>query len=87
MAVAVGIDVSKEFHWAEIKIAESGTVLLSRRFDNTPGAIGELIEQIAAAQASHGPATVGIDVLGGSPRSVDTGCYAASSTLSMVCYS
>ncbi len=65
MAVAVGIDVSKEFHWAEIKIAESGKVLLSRRFDNTPGAIGELIEQIAAAQASHGPATVGIDVLGG----------------------
>ncbi|MEV4525798.1 IS110 family transposase [Streptosporangium sp. NPDC049304] len=65
MAVAVGIDVSKEFHWAEIKVAESGKVLLSRRFDNTPGAIGELIEQIGAAQASHGPATVGIDVLGG----------------------
>lgn len=65
MAVAVGIDVSKEFHWAEIKVAETGKVLLSRRFDNAPGAIGELIEHITVAQAEHGPATVGIDVLGG----------------------
>ncbi|MFI6513556.1 PolC-type DNA polymerase III [Streptosporangium sp. NPDC050855] len=29
----------------------------------------------------------GLDALGGSPRSVDTGCYAASSTPSMVCCS
>lgn len=65
MAVAVGIDVAKDFHWAVITVAESGKVLLSRRVDNTPSDIGALVGQIAEAQAAHGPATVGIDVLGG----------------------
>lgn len=65
MAVAVGIDVAKEFHWAEIKVAETGEVLASRRVDNTPPVIEGLIDDIAGAVEVHGPATVGIDVLGG----------------------
>ncbi|MFE0156909.1 IS110 family transposase, partial [Nonomuraea sp. NPDC059007] len=65
MAVAVGIDVAKEFHWAEIKVAGTGQVLVSRRVDNTPAGIAALIEQIEAAQAEHGGARVGIDLLGG----------------------
>lgn len=65
MPVAVGIDVAKEFHWVEIKVAESGDVLSSHRVENAPGAIAELIEQITSAQAEHGAALVGIDVLGG----------------------
>jgi transposase len=65
MAVAVGIDVAKEFHWAEIKVADTGKVLVSRRVDNTPVAIQTLIEDITAAQDEHGTATVALDVLGG----------------------
>lgn len=65
MAVAVGIDVAKQAHWAEVKIAETGLILTSVGVDNTPSAIAELIDQIHAAQAEHGPATVGIDLLGG----------------------
>lgn len=30
MAIAVGIDVAKQTHWAEIKLSEDGTVLVSR---------------------------------------------------------
>jgi transposase len=65
MAVAVGIDVAKEVHWAQIKVAGTGRVLASHRVENTPADIGELIGQIRAAEAGHGPATVGIDILGG----------------------
>lgn len=65
MTVVVGVDVAKEVHWAEIKVAETGTVLVSRQVDNTPGAICALIGQIAEAAAEHGPARVGIDMLGG----------------------
>jgi transposase len=61
----VGVDVAKETHWAEIKIAESGEVLVSRAVDNAPGAIAELIEQIHQAESEHGPARVGLDLLGG----------------------
>jgi transposase len=65
MPVVVGIDVAKEIHWAEIKVAETGKVLASHRVENTPADIGELIGQIRAAGAEFGPATVGIDILGG----------------------
>jgi len=65
MAVVVGIDVAKEFHWAEVKVAETAEVLLSRRVENSPPAIQELIDDIAGAVENHGSATVGIDVLGG----------------------
>jgi transposase len=65
MAVAVGVDVAKEFHWAALVHAETGEVLASRRVDNDPPAIQDLIDEIRAAEAEHGPATVAIDLLGG----------------------
>jgi transposase len=63
--VAVGIDVAKETHWAAIKDAGTGRVLASHAVGNTPLAIADLIAEIRAAEAGHGPATVGIDILGG----------------------
>jgi transposase len=65
MAVAVGVDVAKEFHWAALVHAETGKLLASYRVDNDPPAIQTLIDDIRAAEAEHGPATVAIDVLGG----------------------
>ena len=65
MAVAVGVDVAKEFHWATMVHAETGTVLASRRVDNDPPAIQELIDGIRAAETEYGSATVAIDLLGG----------------------
>jgi transposase len=63
--LAVGIDVAKETHWAVIKVAETGKVLASHGVDNAPQAIADLIGEIHAAETGHGPATVGIDILGG----------------------
>jgi Transposase len=65
MSVAVGVDVAKEVHWAEIKVAETGKVLASHAVGNTPQAIAALITEIGAAQADHGAAVTGIDILGG----------------------
>jgi len=65
MAVAVGVDVAKEFHWAVLVHAETGRVLASRKVDNDPTAIQALIDEIRAAEAEHGPATAAVDVLGG----------------------
>jgi transposase len=65
MAVAVGLDVAKELHWAAIVQVETGKLLVSRKVANEPAAIQELIEQIRAVEVEHGPATVAIDVLGG----------------------
>jgi transposase len=65
VTVAVGIDVAKETHWAAIKAGETGRVLASHAVDNTPQAIAELIAEIRDAEAGHGPAMVGIDILGG----------------------
>ncbi|SCK11868.1 Transposase [Streptomyces sp. WMMB 714] len=65
MSVAVGVDVAKEIHWAEIKTAESGKVLVSCRVDNHPEAIDALMAQIRDAESEHGSAVVGIDILGG----------------------
>lgn len=65
MAVAVGIDVAKEFHWAALVQSETGQVLASRKVLNDPGAIQALIDDIRAAHAEYGQVTVGIDVLGG----------------------
>lgn len=65
MPLAVGIDVAKELHWACILDTDSGRELQSRRFANTPEAIDELITEIGRLALEHGPATVGIDVLGG----------------------
>jgi transposase len=65
MAVAVGVDVAKEFHWAALVHAETGKLLLSRRVDNDPPAIQALIDEVRTVEAEHGPATVAIDILGG----------------------
>lgn len=65
MPVAVGIDIAKEFHWACVIDAASGEVLLSRRVDNDPGALGALVAELEALGAEHGPARVGLDVVGG----------------------
>jgi len=65
MAVAVGLDVAKEFHWAALVHAETGKILESRRVDNDLPAIQAFIDDVRAAEADHGPAMVAIDVLGG----------------------
>jgi transposase len=64
MQISVGIDLAKEFHWAAALDERSGEVV-SRRVDNDPPAIQSLIDELARLQAEHGPATVGIDVVGG----------------------
>lgn len=65
MALVVGIDVAKEAHWATIVVAQSGREVSARRVYNTPGQIGEFLTELSIAVDEHGPATVGIDVLGG----------------------
>jgi transposase len=64
MAIAVGVDVAKEFHWATAIDERSGE-LLSRRVDNEPAAIQQLIEELERLRAEHGAVTIGIDVVGG----------------------
>jgi transposase len=65
MFLAVGVDVAKEVHWAVIKVAGTGQVLASHPVDNTPQAIAALISEIRGAEAGHGAAVAGIDLLGG----------------------
>lgn len=65
MAVAVGIDVAKEFHWIAIVHVETGKLLVSRKVENDPEAIQALIDDIGGAEVEHGPATVAIDLIGG----------------------
>ncbi len=65
MAVVVGIDVAKEFHWVAVVVAETGKVIDSRRVDNDPGSIDELIGRLRSVGADHGEITVAIDLMGG----------------------
>lgn len=65
MAVAVGIDVAKEFHWAAVILAGSGEVLSSRRVGNDPDSIEGLIVYLQQAEAEYGAVTVAIDLVGG----------------------
>jgi len=65
MGVAVGVDIAKEFHWAAASDTSTGEILLSRRVENEPIAIDELIGELGRLGATHGRVTVGIDVLGG----------------------
>lgn len=65
MAVVVGIDVAKEFHWASASDAHTSELLLDRRIDNQPASIDELIGELRGLQGEHGAVTVGIDVVGG----------------------
>jgi transposase len=64
MAVAVGIDVAKEFHWAAAIEHPSGEVLISRRVNNEPVSLAALVEDLQRL-GSRGPITVGVDVVGG----------------------
>jgi transposase len=64
MAVAVGIDVAKEFHWTTAVDEQSGE-LLSRRVDNDPASIQTLLDELEQLQAERGPLVIGIDVVGG----------------------
>src|SRR3712207_6089234 len=64
MPLAVGIDVAKETHWVPVIEISTGRQLVSRKLDNTPAALEELIGELADLAAEHGPATVAIDVLG-----------------------
>ena len=65
MAVAVGIDIAKDFHWAAVLAVESGEVLVSQRVDNDPDNIDRLIDTLRGIQVEHGEATAGIDLMGG----------------------
>jgi transposase len=71
-ALTVGIDVAKEFHWVVATVPHPDTgkaqTTLSRRVENTPGDLAEMLAQIADLETGHGPAVVGIDVLGGIAR-------------------
>jgi transposase len=70
--LTVGFDVAKEFHWMSVTVPDPVTgkarEVLSRRVGNSPGDITAAIEQIRGTEAEHGPAMVGIDVLGGIAR-------------------
>jgi transposase len=65
MAVAVGIDVAKEFHWVRAIDAVQSEVLIDRRVENRPGDLAVLIEQLQALGGEHGGLRVGVDVVGG----------------------
>jgi transposase len=65
MAVCVGIDVAKEFHWVRSISCERSELLLDRRVENTPADLAELVNEIERLGAEHGPVRVGVDVVGG----------------------
>lgn len=65
MRVAVGVDVAKEFHWVRAIGTERSEVLIDRRVDNQPAALGALIDELEALVGEHGALRVGIDVVGG----------------------
>jgi transposase len=64
MAVAIGIDVAKEFHWVAAVDTPSGEPMLSRRVDNEPASIEALVEELDELRAAS-QARIGIDVVGG----------------------
>ncbi len=65
MAVVVGIDIAKEFHWVCAIDATTNAVLASRRVENDPASIDALISDLEGWADAHGPVRVGIDVIGG----------------------
>src|SRR4051794_4738505 len=62
--VAVGIDVAKDFHWVQAVDRHDSEIAFRGRVDNTPPALGALVEQLDVLRA-RGPVTVGVDVVGG----------------------
>ncbi|WP_228000312.1 IS110 family transposase [Nocardia australiensis] len=81
MAVAVGIDIAKEIHWACLKVIGTGKLLSNHKVENTPADIADLIDEIGTAATEHGPATVGIDVLGGIAALIEAMLLEASITV------
>lgn len=65
MAVCVGIDVAKEFHWVRSISGERSELLLDRRVENTPAELAGLVAELDGLAAEHGSVRVGIDVVGG----------------------
>jgi transposase len=65
MAVAVGIDIAKEFHWVTAIETASSEVLFSRRVENEPVSLAGMIGEFEQLAAEHASVTVGIDVIGG----------------------
>ncbi|MGH3460110.1 MAG: IS110 family transposase [Kribbellaceae bacterium] len=65
MAVAVGIDIAKEFHWVAIVTMDSGELLVSQRVDNDPDSIDGLISQLRQIESGQGEVIAGIDLMGG----------------------
>jgi transposase len=63
--VAVGVDVAKEFHWAQAIDTATEEALINRRVENDPASVAELIGELEGLEAAHGRLRVGIDVLGG----------------------
>jgi transposase len=65
VAIAVGVDVAKEFHWVSTVVSESGEQLCSERVDNDPDSIEAWLTRLTGYRAEHGSITVGVDLLGG----------------------
>src|SRR5215213_8662772 len=63
-AVAVGIDVAKDFHWIRAIDRRDSDVILDGRVDKRPAALAELIAALEGAR-ERGLVTGGIDVVGG----------------------
>lgn len=61
MRISVGIDIAKEIHWVTA-ISPDGVVLIDHRLPNTPTAMAELVDGLAAL---GGTVRVGLDVVGG----------------------
>jgi transposase len=64
MTLALGIDIAKEQHWVTA-LDRQHELLLDARLDNTPEAIALLVDRLRQLEREHGPASVGIDVVGG----------------------
>jgi transposase len=65
MAVCVGIDVAKDFHWVRSISGERSELLLDRRVENNPADLAELVGELERLGSEHGPVRVGVDVVGG----------------------
>lgn len=61
MHISVGIDIAKETHWVTA-IDADGVIHLDRKLANTPSALAELVDDLAALD---GRVRIGLDVVGG----------------------
>jgi transposase len=61
MCICVGIDVGKDIHWA-CAVEAGGRLLINHHLDNSPSAIGALVDELRALE---GEVRIGLDVIGG----------------------